>query len=345
MQTPADRIVAQGGLRRHHASLAELGADKLPQTQVACVEVRVYNLLRTPAALARRGLGGGTAVGAVVALITDFGTTDGYAGALKGAVLAVCPAATLVDVTHELAPHDVRAAMVALGTCYVSFPAGTVFVCVVDPGVGSARRPIVVRTPDYTFVGPDNGWVTAVLADRGITVPESGLVTLPIGTPVSVIELDRPEYWRARISATFHGRDVFGPVAGWLASGIDPSLLGSASEQVHVLGTHVPVGVGDGIRGEVVSIDRFGNLLTNIRLAATETDAVAGVEIGGRTVPGLFRTYAQLESVGALTGSNGCVEIAARERSAARILGASIGDQVQVRLHPGRPSTGGDQCQ
>ena len=156
----------------------------------------------------------------IVALLTDFGTRDHYAGTLKGVVLGVCPDATLVDIGHDIPAHDVLAAALELAACYKYFPQGTIFLVVVDPGVGSARRGIAAETSDYRFIAPDNGVLTAVLRE----------------TPARrVVELTERRYARPTVSKTFEGRDRFAPAAGWIGKGVDLSALGRPAGDIQQL--------------------------------------------------------------------------------------------------------------
>src|SRR5476651_1020782 len=161
----------------------------------------------------------------VIALLTDFGTRDHYAGAMKGVALGICPDATLVDISHEVPPHDVLAGALELAASFKYFPAGTIFLVVVDPGVGSARRGIAADTGDYRFVAPDNGVLTAVLRET---------------PPKRLVELTERRYARPTVSRTFEGRDRFAPAAAWLAKGVDLSTLGRSAGDYHQLAIPVP---------------------------------------------------------------------------------------------------------
>src|SRR5947208_4245769 len=156
----------------------------------------------------------------VIALLTDFGTRDHYAGTMKGVALGICPDATLVDISHELPPHDVLAGALELAACYRYFPAGAIFLVVVDPGVGSTRRGIAADTGDYKFVAPDNGVLTLVFDEH---------------PPKKVVELTERKYARPSVSRTFEGRDRFAPAAAWLAKGIELSALGRSASAIHKL--------------------------------------------------------------------------------------------------------------
>ena len=185
----------------------------------------------------------------VVAFLSDFGTRDHYAGTLKAVVLGVCPDANLVDIGHDSPAHDVLAGALELAACYRYFPAGTIFLVVVDPGVGSSRRGIAADCGDYKFVAPDNGVLSAVFRDA---------------PPKKVVELTERKYARPTVSRTFEGRDRFAPAAGWLAKGIALVSMGKSIANYHVLDLPQPEIAGDHIAGEVVRVDRFGNLITNI---------------------------------------------------------------------------------
>jgi hypothetical protein len=261
----------------------------------------------------------------IVALLTDFGTRDHYAGAVKGAVLAACPEAAVVDVTHEVTPHDVAEGAFALGAAYKAFPGRTVFVAVVDPGVGTARRGLAVEAGGYRFVAPDNGLLTFVLADH----PDA-----------SIREIANAGLFRHDVSPTFHGRDVFAPVAGHLARGAPLDLIGPVASATVLLELPriVPRAAGEW-EAVVLHVDRFGNLTTNVtrrdleRILAGSGDAAGiTVVVGGAVLP-LVRTYADVPQGEpcALVGSSDRLEVAVNCGSAARLLGASRGAPVRVR--------------
>ena len=199
----------------------------------------------------------------VIALLTDFGLADTYAGELKGAVLTVNPDATIVDITHHVPPQDVHAGAFMLGNAVAAFPEGTVFIAVVDPGVGSERRPILVETPRGTFVGPDNGLFTRVVwpdAGDGPSAPAHS----PLPPGVRGWRLTNPAYWRERVSNTFHGRDVFAPAAAHYASGVPAEALGERVDDIRRLPVSQPAAKDGVVTGEVVYVDHYGNLVTNI---------------------------------------------------------------------------------
>lgn len=257
----------------------------------------------------------------VIAFLTDFGTQDHYAGTMKGVVLGICPDVTLVDITHDIPPHDVMGGALELAASYKYFPAGTIFVVVIDPGVGSARRGLAADTGDYRFVAPDNGVLTAVLRD----------------TPAKkIVELTERRYARPTVSRTFEGRDRFAPAAAWLAKGIQLAALGRPVTDIHRLEMPVPEASADSIRGLIVRVDRFGNLVTNIDRKLVERLGLDGritIEAGGKPIGRLVATYAELpaDGVGALFGGTDHLELAAPSASAAERLGLSRNAPVIVR--------------
>jgi hypothetical protein len=257
----------------------------------------------------------------VVALLTDFGTRDHYAGTMKAVVIGLCPDATLVDITHDIPPHDIMTAALELAASYKYFPQGTIFLVVVDPGVGSARRGIAADTGDYRFVAPDNGVLTAVLKE----------------TPARrIVELTERRYARPTVSRTFEGRDRFAPAAGWLAKGVDLSALGRSAGTIQQLAIPLPETSGDLISGEVLRVDRFGNLVTNIDRKLFETFANAhGIEVSAAAhrIGRVVATYAEAAAgeVCALFGSTDHLEIAVNAGSASERLALSRGAPVTIR--------------
>jgi S-adenosyl-L-methionine hydrolase (adenosine-forming) len=258
----------------------------------------------------------------IVALLTDFGTKDHYAGTLKGVVLTVCPDATLVDIGHDIPAHDVIAGALELSACYRYFPNGTIFLVVVDPGVGSSRRGIAADVGDYRFVAPDNGVLSAVFLES---------------PPRRVVELTERKYARPTVSRTFEGRDRFAPAAGFLAKGMALVSLGKTIKDFHTIALPRPSVHDTELRGEVVRIDRFGNLITNIDRRSFDQFAGAGaitVMVGGHAVPRIVATYADAPAgeVCALFGSTDHLEVAINAGDAARTLSLGRGAPAAVRL-------------
>lgn len=259
----------------------------------------------------------------IITLTTDFGLQDAYVGAMKGVILSIAPGATIVDITHCIPPQAVAQAAFILAAAAPYFPTGTVHVVVVDPGVGGQRRPIAVQTAQAVFVAPDNGVLTPILQSGA-----SG------GSPMAVIHLTRREYWLPQVSHTFHGRDIFAPVAAYLARGVPITSLGEPISDPVVLDLPQPRRMPDGsLEGQVVYVDQFGNLVTNIPAEWLDRAVQWRIEVAGHTVERLSATYSDVPSghLLALIGSVGALELAVREGSAARALGVSIGEPVSVR--------------
>jgi len=255
----------------------------------------------------------------VIAMLTDFGMRDHYAGTMKGVALAICSDVTLVDISHDIAAHDVLGGALELAAAYRYFPAGTIFLVVVDPGVGSTRRGIAADTGDYSFVAPDNGVLTAVLDEHPAK---------------RIVELTERKYSRPTVSRTFEGRDRFAPAAAWLAKGIDLTALGRTAGAIHRLDIPRPTIENDRIDGEVLRVDRFGNLVTNIDRRTF--DVLAGgaldIRIGDHPVSRVVSTYADASAgeVCALFGSTDHLEISANGTSAAEALDLRRGAPVHV---------------
>lgn len=276
----------------------------------------------------------------IITLLTDFGEQDGYVGAMKGVMLGIQPDARLVDITHQIDPQNIRQAASVLSAVFPYYPPHTVHLVVVDPGVGSERDPIAVETPVGRFVAPDNGVLTFVLQ----------------GQPSwSAVRLDRPEYWLGEPSNTFHGRDIFSPVAAHLAKGTPLSDMGSPLEQITLLELPTLSITPHSIRGEVVRIDHFGNLLTNIRhLQWINDDTIefrpengdgppkqitatkVQVMCGWHTLDRIQQTYSQVPQGRklALVGSEGELEIAVNQGNAEEALSIKVGDPVTLHIRP-----------
>jgi S-adenosylmethionine hydrolase len=257
-----------------------------------------------------------------IALLSDFGSRDHYAGVMKGVALSICPDAVLVDISHNLPVHDIPFAARELAATYKYFPSGTIFLVVVDPGVGSARRGIAADVGEWRFVAPDNGVLTGVFQEA---------------PPKKVVELTERRYARPTVSRTFEGRDRFAPAAAWLAKGIQlPALGRPISDYVHV---DLSQGMLDGneVRGAVVRIDRFGNVVTNIdrRLCEKLTGSEGGLDIslGDRTISRVVLTFSEIAvgEVCGLFGSTDHLELAAQAASAADVIGVNVGAPVSVR--------------
>lgn len=249
----------------------------------------------------------------IVTLLSDFGTADSYVAELKAAVLSGAPDATLVDVTHAVPPGDVRAAAYLLGRTWHRFPQGTVHLAIVDPGVGTPRAALAMGAGGHWFVGPDNGLFTPVFQDQEVEV-----VALPVPHGAA---------------PTFHGRDLFAPAAAALARRVSLHVLGEAFLDIPQRLVYAePRYEGKSIVGEIVYVDRFGTLVTNLTPETVPDYAV--LEVEGLDIGPLRRTYGDVPTGGLLAyqGSGGAIEIAVRDGSAARRLGMGVGGRVRARL-------------
>jgi hypothetical protein len=258
----------------------------------------------------------------IITLLTDFGTKDHYVASMKGVILTINPRATLVDITHQVPPHEIEEGAFILANAYSSFPRGTIHLAVVDPGVGSQRNPILLVTGNYFFLGPDNGLFTFIAQREKIR---------------NAMTITNPKYFLSKVSNTFHGRDLFAPVAGHLSLGVRPESFGKRIDSWVRLSIPVPEVDGTCLTGQVVHIDSFGNLISNIdekTLLDFCLNRPIMVRIGHKTVRTIKRSYwegRKREPI-ALVGSGGFLEISVREGNAQRVLKAKKGDQVKVQI-------------
>ena len=257
-----------------------------------------------------------------IVLLTDFGTQDHYVGVVKGVILSIQPQVPIVDLSHAVPPYEVAAAQFLLGQALPYFPAGTVYLVIVDPGVGSARRPIALRTPASVAVGPDNG------------------VLQPLFPQLQeVVQLHNPTYWRTPSpSHTFHGRDIFAPVAAHICRGVPLAELGTPLDPATLVTQPLPspLATPSGWRGHIQYIDHFGNLISTIPADHVPLDRIQGILCAGAIIP--WGTHYGAVPVGhlvALPGSHGYVEIACHQGHAAKMLGARIGEVVEVQVRSG----------
>ncbi len=260
----------------------------------------------------------------LITLLTDFGTADYFVGAMKGVILSRNAAARIVDITHEIPAHDIQSGAFTLFAVYKDFPEGTIHICVVDPGVGSSRRPILVEAGDYYFVGPDNGIFSFVYERE---------------TDCRVFHLTRAEFFRKPVSNTFHGRDIFAPVAAAISKGVKPSELGEEITNYVRLNSISPARMGDGeLEAAVIHIDRFGNCVTSIRREHLPDDfalSSARLLVNGQEITSHRNHFSESEDANdrlfTIWGSAGFLEIAASRASAAKILNAERGQKVKVK--------------
>jgi hypothetical protein len=257
----------------------------------------------------------------LITLCTDFGTQDAYVGVMKGVMLSVNRALRFIDLSHDVPPQSIRIGALLLRNAVEYFPPGTVHLAVVDPGVGSSRHPVVAVTDRAFLVGPDNGLLHPAAVALGLR---------------EVHRLEREELFRHPVSQTFHGRDVFAPVAAHLASGVSPRQVGTALDALRPLAIPEPEPSPAGVEGEVLYVDRFGNLITNIgmkELHAFPADAVS-VTIAEVSIARLVPSYASVPHGAPLliVSSWGLLEIAVREGNAAERFGAAAGTRVSLAV-------------
>ena len=257
----------------------------------------------------------------VITLLTDFGTQDYFVAAVKGVILTNNPAANIVDITHEVPAQDIEAGAFTLLTCYRDFPARAIHMCVVDPGVGSTRRAIIVKAGSHYFVGPDNGLFSYVLDHE---------------PPHKIFHVTESKYFRQPPSPTFHGRDVFAPVAAALSNGVKPHHLGPRIEDAVRLAPLSPVKRPDGkLEGRIIHIDRFGNCITNFTRADRHDSQEPALLVKRRVITTFRQFFAEEQSspdeLFAIWGSAGFLELAINGGSAATLLRAERGDVVVLR--------------
>lgn len=265
----------------------------------------------------------------IITLTTDFGLADSYVGTMKGVILNIAPMARMVDITHDVGPQNIHQAAYIVQTFYRYFPAGTVHLVIVDPGVGSARGAVALGTPNAIFVAPDNGVLTYVWRDA---LDRWG------AEACAVVELANPRFWLPQISNTFHGRDIFAPVVAHLSCGVLPEELGPRLMRITEADLEQPAPGRNGeLVGRIIHLDHFGNCITNITPQHLEQAGFGQqlvVKIIDQRIPGISRTFTDVPvgALIALIGSNNRLELAVRNGSAAQTLGVGIGDTVRVYL-------------
>lgn len=260
----------------------------------------------------------------VISLLTDFGVDDEYVGVMKGVILTINPAAVIIDITHRVDPQGILQAAFLIQSTYRFFPKKTIHVIVVDPGVGSGRAILAYEKEDHIFIAPDNGVLTLLLDDR-----DDG----------KVVRIENSDYYLNPVSQTFHGRDIFAPVAAYLSKGTDIRKLGPALEPHKLLRLTLPTAFVDEsgmIVGCVISIDRFGNLITNIDLKLLRQYGIpekkAVIAVGDETLKGIMPSYVNVKPGNplAISGSRGYLEIAVNKGSARSKFNAAVGEVVRI---------------
>ncbi len=302
---------------------------------------------------------------AIITLTTDLGLTDAYVAAMKGVILSINPEVKLIDICHTIKPQNIPQAAFVLGMAYHFFPEKTIHVVVVDPGVGTERRAIILRTPSADFVTPDNGVLSYVLQQcksvkgrlkgqspfknysspsckEDIPIMERGtkgvrLINnqqqVELGPGMEAITITKPQFWCLPVSPTFHGRDIFAPVAARLSLGFPPIDFGEAITSVTMLPLPHPYQAPDGsLAGHILHIDSFGNLITNIKSDdLPQVKQAITIEVGNQLISGLSRTYAEGKGLLALIGSSGYLEVSLKGGSACAFLNAEVGNEVKIR--------------
>ncbi len=258
----------------------------------------------------------------VITLLTDFGTKDGFVGTMKGVIWKIAPDVQIADISHEIAPQNIMEGAIALWRAAPYFPAGTVHIAVVDPGVGTKRRAMAARIGDQYFVGPDNGLFTPMIEDAKNA-----------GQPLSFIHLDNPKYWLPAVSRTFHGRDIFAPVGAHLAAGVPLELMGTPFTDPVLLTLSRPEKTSSGYIAHITVVDAFGNLTTDLPAAEVAGKNVL-IRIKGMEIDGVSPSYGHRQpgELIALLDSEGYLEVAVVNGSGAKVTGSKVGDPVEVIL-------------
>jgi S-adenosyl-L-methionine hydrolase (adenosine-forming) len=254
-------------------------------------------------------------------ITTDFGDKDGFVGTMKGVIWNICPTVQIADITHLIAPQNIHEGAIALWRAYAFFPAGTVHIIVVDPGVGTARRPMAAKLGDQYFVAPDNGVLTPIIEEAEAK-----------GLPTQFVNLTNEKYWLQNVSHTFHGRDIFAPVGAHLAAGVALTELGPVITDVKRLPLPKPEKTATGWKAQLSVIDTFGNLTTNLPAAALEGRTDIVIHFKDLQVDGLVPSYGHKRPGDwvALIDSEGFLEVSVVNGSGAKTIGAVVGDEVEV---------------
>ncbi|MBM3143302.1 MAG: SAM-dependent chlorinase/fluorinase [Chloroflexi bacterium] len=272
----------------------------------------------------------------VITLTTDFGTGDAYVASMKGVILSINPKAVIVDICHSVEPQNILQAAFILSTAHHHFPEGTIHLAVVDPGVSSQRKAIVLKTPAAFFLAPDNG-VLSYIVDELETTPARPAPHFPpspepreLGAGIEAVAITNPDFWRHPVSSTFHGRDIFAPVAAHLSLGVPLYKFGDSVSHIYTFTIPRPYHDTEEKRiGRILHIDNFGNLITNFRGSDLPGKKVT-IVIGNQQIQDISQFYAEREGLAAIIGSSGYVEISLRNGSAATFLKANVGDEVRV---------------
>lgn len=255
----------------------------------------------------------------IITLTTDFGSQDGYVGAVKGVILSINPKAEIIDISHQIPAHNVLAGAFCLFNSGSFFPEGTIHVAVVDPGVGGKRKAILIQTERYFLIGPDNGIFSLFLRTEKIK---------------RMVSVTNPKYFLGKVSATFQGRDIFAPVAAYLSLGIEPKEFGLTLPEIARLSLPGIEKRRGGIIGQIIHIDNFGNLVSNVKAQELNEFKIMKIKVRKRTIPQLSRTFSEVKKgeLLAYIGSSGFFEIGIREGNARLELDAKMGDQIEIQI-------------
>ncbi len=272
---------------------------------------------------------------AVITITTDFGLSDGYIAAVKGVILSINSKANLVDIAHNIPPQNIEHAAFILNSAYKFFPKDTIHIVVVDPGVGTDRKALLLVTPNGKFIGPDNGVLSHVLIENGIVLPSNKEFLEPviIKAPLNceVYELSNPNYWLEIVSNTFHGRDIFAPTAAHLSLGIPPTVLGKSIDNMVCLNIPNPIIKDNRLVGHVIHVDHFGNLITNIK-GDYLINKNPIIEIKNSSIQGLSKSYSDEGEIIAIIGSSGLLEISSTNTSASARLNIGLGEELRLYI-------------
>ena len=272
----------------------------------------------------------------IITLTTDFGTSE-YVASVKGVILGINPGVKIIDLCHNIKPQNILQASYVVNSTYSYFPEGTIHMVVVDPGVGSRRKAIILKTPSSYFIGPDNGVLSHVLESySGRTsqslpkINERTCNRKKLPDNLEAVLITNPQYWNKSVSPVFHGRDIFAPVAAHLSLSLSLNNFGPPAKYINILNNILPwINPAGDITGKVVHVDNFGNIITNIQKKAIPRGKHV-ISVGNTKVYGINRFYAEKEGIMAVIGSSGNLEISVSSGNASREMGIDIGDEIQV---------------
>ena len=277
----------------------------------------------------------------VITLTTDLGSSDAYVAAMKGVILTINPEANIIDITHSIEPQNILQGAFILNIAYRYFPKQTIHMAIVDPDVGSKRQAIILKTSWALFVAPDNGILSYIINELSPTGSSSSqypynLEKLNFKKGLEAVAITDPRFWRHPVSPTFHGRDIFAPVAAGLSLDISPYEFGEKITSLHAFPIPKPFSDPQGnLIGHILHVDHFGNLITDIKnsdLPSRGEELI--IEIAGYRIHGVSGYYAQEEGLMAILGSGGCLEISLKNENACDFLDTRIGDEIIVKANP-----------